>query len=329
MEDDKSCRGSVWNKWDFHVHTPFSFTHSFEGNFSCADSGEFQDSFDEYVRQLFERAIASNISAIGITDYFRIDGYKKIKTEYLDNPTRLMTLFGNENIVSKINNIFVFPNIEMRLNNFVGRNCENIDFHVLFSPSVPISKIEDNFNGLKFTYEASSEAPVDKRAITSSNIRDYGEKLQREQGFSGDPLKIGFEHISLNLEDIINILQSNTDFKYNYLTVVDDDNLAKIPWSGRDHGIRKEIIKCSNLQFSNNASNIEWGLGLKGSDQQSRQERQKQFITEFGKLIPSITGSDAHSYEAMFAPTNNLNCRIKSNVDFEGLRQIVLNQNAA
>ena len=53
----KVFRGSEWRKWDFHIHTPFSFTHQFEGNFSDESSESFQKDFDNYVKKLFTKAI--------------------------------------------------------------------------------------------------------------------------------------------------------------------------------------------------------------------------------------------------------------------------------
>ncbi|APT74885.1 hypothetical protein SU69_05645 [Thermosipho melanesiensis] len=66
-------RGSEWRKWDLHVHTPFSYLNN-----------QFGNDFDQYVKGLFKRAIQKEIAAIGITDYFSIEGYKKLK-EYLDD----------------------------------------------------------------------------------------------------------------------------------------------------------------------------------------------------------------------------------------------------
>ncbi|TNE71441.1 PHP domain-containing protein, partial [bacterium] len=79
----KHYKGSEWRRWDLHIHTPFSHL-----------SNSFGNDWDLYVKELFKRAISSNISVIGITDYFTIDGYKKLKTEYLDNSSKLKELFS-------------------------------------------------------------------------------------------------------------------------------------------------------------------------------------------------------------------------------------------
>ena len=52
--------------------------------------------FDEFVQKLFLKALECNIQAIGITDYFVIDGYKRIKECYLECPAKMETLFPNE-----------------------------------------------------------------------------------------------------------------------------------------------------------------------------------------------------------------------------------------
>lgn len=73
-------RGSTWKKWDFHVHTPYSILNNGYG-FNPYESYEGKDPFDEYVVRLFTKAVEQNISAIGITDYFSIEGYKRIKQD--------------------------------------------------------------------------------------------------------------------------------------------------------------------------------------------------------------------------------------------------------
>lgn len=123
-------KGSIWRKWDLHVHTPFSILNN-----------EFGSNWDQYVKELFTKAIANHISAIGITDYFTIDGYKKLKIDYLNNPKKLLDLFTPEEILI-IKDILILPNVEFRLNKFVGQS--RINFHVLFSDDVSIEDIEEN-----------------------------------------------------------------------------------------------------------------------------------------------------------------------------------------
>lgn len=56
-------------KMGLHVHSPES-----------GMANEFGNDWDKYVQSLFKRAIKNNIVAIGISDYFTVDGYKKLLT---------------------------------------------------------------------------------------------------------------------------------------------------------------------------------------------------------------------------------------------------------
>lgn len=79
--------GSEWRKWDFHIHTPYSILNNqFGFNPFVLSDDELESAFDGYVKELFTRAIDAEIAAIGITDYFMIDGYERLMQEYCLNP---------------------------------------------------------------------------------------------------------------------------------------------------------------------------------------------------------------------------------------------------
>ena len=134
-------RGSIWRKWDLHIHTPFSHLNNSFGN-----------NFDEYVQKLFKAAIKHRIAAIGITDYYSIEGYKAIKQCIADGK-KMRGLFTPEEI-TKISDILILPNIEFRINVIVNDN--KVNFHVLFSDNVSIRDIEEHFlHDLNFDYEGN------------------------------------------------------------------------------------------------------------------------------------------------------------------------------
>lgn len=162
-----SNHGSVWRKWDFHVHTPYSILNNNFGFDPFELSGTTLESkFDEYVIKLFTAAVQQEIAAIGITDYFMIEGYKRIKQNYLDCPEKMRLCFPDEALRHAVEQIYVFPNIELRLNNFVGKGAHSVNYHVIFSSDVPIQEIEENFlHRLNFNFDAS-----DLRSLTLSNI---------------------------------------------------------------------------------------------------------------------------------------------------------------
>jgi hypothetical protein len=101
-------KGSEWRKWDPHVHTPASVLNN-----------GFGPDWDSYVKNLFGTLLHKGIAAVGITDYFTIDGYKKLTQEYLNNTAKMAGLFSTQEIEA-IRNILVFPNVEFRSEVFVG-----------------------------------------------------------------------------------------------------------------------------------------------------------------------------------------------------------------
>nr|WP_287412666.1 hypothetical protein [Pseudodesulfovibrio sp.] len=300
-------RGSVWRRWELHTHTPCSHLNN-----------GFGSDWDKYVKELFSRAIRNNIAAIGLTDYFTIDGYKKIKKDYLNNGSKLEKLFTQEEI-KKIKKILIIPNIEFRLSSLVDGN--RINFHVIFSNQIPIQDIEENFlHELAFVYEGRPHSEDEHWKLKPCNLMKLGKKLKTEQpSFASDSdICAGMKCACVNDKDIVKILTNKqSKFKGQYLIFVpSDEDLSRIDWNGQGHNIRKVLIQKSNGLMASNPKTIQWGLG-------QLHATQLDFIKEFKSLKPCIWGADAHCFDTLFSPVNNRYCWIKANPSFNGLKQIV------
>lgn len=304
---DQNMRGSKWRKWDLQVHTPFSHLNN-----------GFGDNFDEYVKKLFKAAIEKQVAVIGITDYFCIEGYKKIKQDYLSNDTKLAELFTSEEI-EQIKKITIFPNIEFRLDTLVNGN--RVNFHVIFSDEVPITDIEENFlHDLDFIYEGNPQGTDEKWKLKISNLEELGKKLKNEHTeFQSDSdLFIGMKCAVVSHSQIAEILTNKkSKFEGTYLMCVpSDEDLSAISWNGQDHNVRKIYIQKSDALISSNAATIDWGLGKK-------HENPQQYIDEFKSLKPCVWGSDCHVYDKLFEPDNQRYTWIKADPTFEGLKQLL------
>lgn len=164
----KYPRGSEWRRWDLHIHTPFS-----------ALNNGFGADFEVYATELFQRAIENEIAVIGITDYFTIEGYKRLR-ELLEIDGRLESLLGAD-IASKAREIVLLPNIEFRSRELIQgpHGDAKVNFHVIFSDEVSIEDIEEHFlRDLKFIYESDPNQEDQRRALTLSNLEDLGRTLQ-------------------------------------------------------------------------------------------------------------------------------------------------------
>ena len=303
-------RGSQWRKWDFHVHTPASVLNS-----------QFGNDWDTYVSTLFKKAIEKNISAIGITDYLSIEGYKIIKKEYLEVSEKMTSLFTGDEI-EKINNILIFPNIEFRLKKYIGDSA--INFHVFFSDKVLIEDIEDNFlHELNFEYSASPSSSPETRRLTKTNLEALGQRLQNEhQQFCSDSsiLFTGVNNAKVDDSNMVEVLNSKDSiFKNKYFFAIpSDEDLSSISWNSQSHNDRKLLIQKSHFLMSGNAKTIKWGLG--GTNE-------KEYISEFKSLKPTIWGSDAHDFNKLFEPDLERYTWVKSENTFEGIRQVLFEPN--
>lgn len=302
-------RGSLWNKWDFHVHTPYSLLNNGFGFDPCVHY-DANDPFDSYVVQLFTKAVDNDVSAIGITDYFSIEGYRRIRKNYLQDKKKMEILFPDEDMRRKVEEVFIFPNIELRLDTFVGERAHSVNYHVIFSDKVSENDIEQNFlNQLQLVYHPDSPLP-----LTRNNIERIGKEYREQNNAKGDDYSIGLEKAVVNYQTVLRVL-SNKVFKDKYLiTISVDEDLSNIDWAGRDYSTRKVLYQQCHCLLTSNARTRNWALAKGREDEQKR---------EFGSIKPCIWGSDAHDYTKMFMPDEHKNCWIKAELTFEGLQQIL------
>jgi predicted ATP-dependent endonuclease of OLD family len=314
MEHNNFPKGSQWNKWDLHVHTPASVLNN-----------GFGSDWDSYVQKLFKVAIEKRIIAIGITDYYLITGYKKIVQEYLENAEKLNELFTVEE-VAYIGQILVLPNIEFRLTKLVLGSKEKelkwnrkVNYHLILSNEIPIPKVEELISSLQFETTAYG-GEKQTRALTEANLIELGNQLQQEQSQFREhsPLFVGMVNISLDEDKVLDALKaqkSNFEGRYLFGFPADED-LSGVDWLSQGHLTRKNLIKKSNFIFSPNPNTIDFGLGRKHDNVDS-------FLNEFDRLKPCVWGCDAHSIEKLFEPDQKRYTWIKSANTFEGLRQIL------
>ena len=287
---------SQWKKWDLHIHTPESFFH----NFKFIDN----DERDKYSGKIWEKYIdkleeVENISAIGITDYFTIDGYDKI-LDYREKGR-----LGNFDLI--------LPNIELRLKAFSGSNSKRLNFHVIFSDKIDPSDIKENFlHNLYFEDRRGQE-----KSLTRRNIEKLGGELKKiDNKYQGNEFKVGCENLFIDLKKILNALNNESKFKENYLLVLSAKEWDEIGWFSQGRIIKDNSLFKSHAIFSSNAGTIDFCLGRKHNTT-------KEFLDEFDSFKPCIHGSDAHSFDKLCNPDEDRYCWIKALPTFEGLKQII------
>ncbi|WP_155523524.1 TrlF family AAA-like ATPase [Nodosilinea nodulosa] len=296
-------QSSKWHIWDFHLHTPFSILNSDFGD------AEDPDTWEKYVTQITAKAQEKGIAALGITDYFTIEGYKKVLS--LKESGRL-------------GDIFIFPNIEFRVDKVIystrrgSEESKRLNLHVLISPEIPPQEIEENFlHDLDFCHDVTPFEPPNTRKLKLNNLIEFGRSLREQQPSFQERTDawVGCMNIVVKTEQIKERLDSR--FRGKYLLVLADENLSEMSWQGQDHAVRKQLIQMSHAVFSSNEGTREFCLG-------ERHSSQDEFINEFKSLKPCFWGCDSHSYSERFLePDDKRYCWIKAKPSWEGLKQVL------
>lgn len=311
MSNPKYPRGSEWRKWDLQVHTPFSVL-----------SSDFGDNFESFAKTLLERAVEKKIAAIGVTDYFSIEGYRNL-TALINNREKLRGVVGAE-VAAQAQQILFLPNIELRTSVIVTRpngQDRRVNFHVIFSDEINPNIIEEHFlRELKFTAQATPASPDERWSLTSENLEQLGKKLkaQHEEFQSQSDLFVGLMNAVVSHEEVTAVFERQASrFKDRFLILVPaDEDLSECSWDGQAHLTRKLLIQKSHMLFSANAGTRAFGLGRKHQTVQ-------EFISEFRSLKPCVHSSDAHSYDLLFEPAESRYTWIKADPTFRGLRQLI------
>ncbi len=294
-----------------HIHSPTSYLNN-----KFPRLGDGQPDWETYLKEIESRG---EIGVLGITDYFSIEGYKKLQ-EFKDN--------------GRLKNVHqLLPNIELRLDNFV--DDKRINYHVIFSETLPASLIEQQFLGnLNFVYENRPQDTQYKMRIDETNLRELGKKLREEDNsLNGTEIEVGAGNAVVSLENVIKVLTEDKRFKDKYILVVAEQIWSDIAWEGQDHQTRKTLLQASDMVFSSNAKTSQWCLG-----KDPYKEGEGAFRKEFKTLKPCIHGSDGHELNELLRPCalrgkkghvcNDTDCEmrfcwVRANPSFEGLRQLL------
>ncbi|NLV27398.1 MAG: hypothetical protein GXY48_09570 [Methanomicrobiales archaeon] len=293
-------RGSEWRRWDLHVHTPASFEHQYkilenEKEKYPGDNGHWEKYIDELER-------ISDVSVLGITDYFSIEGYKKI-LEYRSQ-RRLL----NFNLI--------VPNIEFRLESLIiDGSAKKLNYHIIFSDDLAPDVIQRNFlNDLKIKFPNN-----ESRSLCHESLIELGQYVQQKNREFLDVSEYiaGCNNAYVSLDNILSALEEKKSIFYGkYLLVLPDRIWEDIRWNSQGHTIKSLHLHNSHAVFSSQQSTVDFCLGKK-------LDQKEAFLSAFGRFIPCIHGSDAHKFEVLCKPVGEKNCWIKANPTFEGLKQIL------
>ena len=244
-------RGSEWNKWDLHVHTKYTNKND---QFTSA-------TFDDFCIEFFKRAVEKNIKVIGITDYFSIENYLKIK-EFL---TRIDEIEVLEQIKEEIKKIYLIPNIELRMLPSTDSG-KLINIHCLFNPDY-IDNLEDDF---------FSTLEFNGYKMTKTGLIRLGKNMKPDVSNDDLAYEVGINNFVISPDILESLFKKNNNLRKNTITVVsnnstdgasglrkhyelfENDNASSLD------GVRKKVYHLSDMIFSSRKGDIDYFLRNKG-----------------------------------------------------------------
>lgn len=286
--------GSEWRRWDPHIHSPGT---TFEDRFG----GE--GSWDEYIDRL--NGSSPPIEALGETDYFRLDGYKRV-------------LECKE--AGKLPGVkFIFPNIELRYG--IGSpKGSPINFHLLVSPVDPehINRIESFLRSLTFKAGPDHETfrCIPEDIVRLGRMHTKNPNLEDQAAF-----REGAHQFKVAPDEFLDQWANNVWVQQNVLVAVpasNRDGTASLQGDDSLTETRQKLERMAHIIFSSRAADRRFWLG-----EESVAPIETIKATYNGPK-PCIHGCDAHSLGQVGNPDHDRYTWIKGDPCFETLRQICI-----
>ncbi|HEY0077818.1 MAG TPA: hypothetical protein VGB73_04165 [Pyrinomonadaceae bacterium] len=291
-------RGSLWRKWDLHVHTPESFVHNY--------NGEKEKAWARFLDDL--EALPPEFKVLGINDYIFVEGYKRVLA------AKQAGRLGNLDLI--------LPVVELRLDKFGGSESQlsRVNLHVIFSEQIRPEVIEQQFlNALPRNYQIAPEYEHLKSewyaVATRESLAELGrlinenspaDVVRQNRGVKLEAL--GFNNINFSFKDVMEVLKHHP-FKGKYITAVGKNEWTKIKWT-QSTAEKKNIINKVDMVFTCAKSVEEYADG-------------KRKLSDAGVNSKLLDCSDAHQFSdsAEHARIGKCFTWIKADATFEGLRQ--------
>lgn len=283
-------RGSVWNRWDPHIHTPGTI---------LSDHYPAADGWEQFLSRI--ETSEPRVRALGITDYFSTATYEQVRAHKAAGRLRDVDL--------------IFPNVELRLG--VGTDKGSpVNIHLLVSPDDKdhLARLDGFLSDLRF------EAKGERYRCTPADIMRLGRAHDADATSDERALEVGTNQFKVDLANLREAMKASDWARANILIAVaasSKDGTAGLQGDASLERLRREIERASHIIFSGRPADRQFWLG-------QGPVTRDVLVSEYGGIKPCLHGSDAHRPEKVAAPTQDRRCWLKGRVTFETLRQACL-----
>ena len=276
--------GSVWCRWDVHIHAPGT---ALESHFS---------NWENYLTALEEAT--PPVSALGVTDYLSTQTYERLREHQRSG---------------RLAGVMLFPNLEFRITPPTKKG-RGINIHLLVDPAAPdhVERLNEALGSL------SCDFGNDTIRCTREGLVRLG--LSQKPSLKGNnaaAYREGVRQFKPSFESFRDWRNSDRWLRPNTLVALAShtgDGGAGIRNVSGWNALHDELHRYADIILSGNPGEREYWLG-DGTDDKA------ELVRRFGGPKPCLHGCDAHRDEQILAPDLSRYCWIKAEPTFEGLRQ--------
>lgn len=278
-------KGSVWRKWDLHMHTPKSIIQGYGGDTTAT--------WDAFIKKL--ASLPPEIKVIGVTDYLFCNGYEYLLTRRQEFP----------------NIELIIPNIEFRLNTFSGteHNTKRHNFHILFDPDLEVKVIREQLLNCLSTGYLIQDNTEWQQTPTVNSLEELGRELKivvpaENTIHNKTDLEVGFDNITYKRDDILKQLDKSP-FKGKFIVAIGYSEWDQSKWD-QSAAEKRNLINSANFCLTNLSD-----------PQKISENREDLVVNRLNSLV--LHSSDAHKLEEM----DKTLLWIKADPTFAGLKQVL------
>ena len=279
--------GSLWRRWDPHVHSPDTILN---------DQFRHPDPWDKFFNCLEQ--LSPTVEAIGLTDYYLLENYEK---------TRAAKEAGRLPDVR-----LIFPNVEMRLA-ITAERSKPVNLHLLIAPDDPEHIVQTRrfLGGLEF------KVPGDTYRCTRDDLIRLGRTHDSEAITDEAALKAGVNQFKVEIDQFLERWDSSDWIQDNALIAVATsrrDGTSSLQKDTSLTALRQKVEYMAHIMFAPTPGDRAFWLGQGAVEAE-------QIKATYGALKPCLHGSDAHRHEDVATPAKERYCWIKGELTFDALRQ--------
>ncbi len=279
--------GSMWRRWDPHVHLPGTL---FNNQFGSTTVGEALDDL---------AACGPAIEVIGVTDYFSTRSFRLADATWKAGSGAAIKC--------------LFPNVELRLNDATALG-KGVNLHVVAAPE-DVGVLDELLGRLQFNYQDVDYAADDDGLI----------KLGR--AYKSDPTldvdtarREGAHQFKVTFAALKKLFQRDAKYGQKCLVGVAAGKDGASGLQTADGGFvayRQGLERFAHFIFTGNDADREFWLGHGVDDEATLNQK-------YGGVKLCLHGSDAHERVKLGKPAKDRLCWLKGDPTFDTLWQACL-----